>query len=268
VAAAAIFAVAGLAAAFLLGRSSGSGGSSQTSSSTSRPSTGTSSSGTTTTAAPQPITATAAAFGGAPVTGGWRTRFALTFDHRPAGFSVSSSPSGFRVAFVGSVTVPPAVLSAVSERAAQYLMQPRWNPATRVLTVSTPFMGDLITSTAHGVAGTTLYLDDIRPPVRTVNGCLQVTDPPPYTGIYGVFTARGIESAFEGVFTMIVRGGGTQSRQIVHAAGGGPAPFSATLTPPLESQPVAGLLVAYELSPKDGQPTCILKIPVWLSPGG
>jgi hypothetical protein len=263
-AAVAVLVSVGLAAAYVLGRTSGSG----ISSGISRPSSSSSSGPTTSTLPPTPMTLTHAAFGGAPAPNGWRTRLALTFDRPPTGFTVSSGRNGFRVIFESPVSVPDAVIAAAGAEATRYLMHPSWNTATHVLTVRTPFMNDLISDTVHGVVGNTLYLDDIRPPVSTSNGCLTVTDPPPYTGIFGIFTARGTESAFEGQFTMVVRGGGTQTKHEVHATGGGPAPFSAQLTPPLESQPVAGLVVAYELSPKDGQPTCIVKIPVWLSPGG
>jgi Immunoglobulin-like domain of bacterial spore germination len=264
-AAVAVLACVGLAAAFVLGRNSGSGSSNGTvPPSTSAPG----SSSTPSAPPPKPATAVRAAFGGAPVPGGWRTRFALTFDRRPSGFTVTSTSTGFRVSFTSPVTVPAGVLTAAGADATRYLMHPSWNAAARVLTVRTPFMNDLIAGTVHGVVGDTLFLDDIRPAVSTTNGCLTVSEPAPYTGIFGIFTARGTESAFEGQFTMVVRGGGTQRKQVVHAAGGGPAPFSAQLTPPLEPQPVAGLVVAYELSAKDGQPTCIVKIPVWLSPGG
>lgn len=259
----AVFVAVGLVAAYAFGRHTGSGISSGISQSTT-----TTSSGSSATTQAAPITATRAAFGGAPVANGWRTRFALTFDRVPSGFTVASTPAGFRVTFESPVTIPASVLAAADADTTKYLMHPTWDAANHVLTVRTPFMNDLISQTVHGVVGNTLFLDDIRPAVGTSNGCLSVSVPAPYTGIFGLFTARGTESAFEGQFTMVVRGGGTQTKQVVHAAGGGPAPFSVQLTPPLESQPVAGLVVAYELSAKDGQPTCIVKIPIWLSPGG
>ena len=264
-AAVAVLVAVGLAAAFVLGRNSGS----SISDGISHPSTSSAGPPTSTPAPPpKPATATLAAVGGAPVANGWRTRFALTFDRPPTGFTVSSGRAGFRVTFESPVDIPAAVLTAAGAGAARYLMHPSWNPATHVLVVRTPFMNDLISATVHGVVGNTLFLDDIRPAVSTSNTCLTVNVPAPYTGIFGIFTASGSESAFEGQFTMVVRGGGAERKQVVHAAGGGPAPFSVKLTPPPESQPVAGLVVAFERSPKDGSPTCVVKIPVWLSPGG
>lgn len=265
VVAASLFVAAGVAAAFVLGRGSSSGGPS-TSTSTTRPTSSATSQPTST--VPAPITATGIDLAGARVAAGWRTRMAISFDGSPAGVRVTSNRSGFVVTFAGPATMPAALRASASAAAGLYLMHTRWNAATNTLLVTTPYLSDAIVTTAHSVAGTTVYLDDIRPGLGTSNGCLSITQPVPYTLVSGIFTARGVSSAFEGVFTMIVRGGGTQTKVVVHAPGGPPADFSTQLTPPLESQPVPGTVVAYELSPKDGSPTCVVRIPIWLSPGG
>ncbi len=267
-----LFVVLGVVAAFLVGRGSSSGSPAPAgSASTVGPSSSTGAGGPSSQASPPPpVTATAVAYGGAPVPGGWRTRLAVTFDGPAPKITVSprTTPGSYRLTFAGKVTLPKKVLRSQFVGAGTYLMSPTWAPAENALDVEVTGRTEDITDTASGGVGNTAYFDVIRPAVRTSHDCLKLGQPAPYTGLYGITTAQGYESAFEGVFTIVVRGGGRQTKKVVHAPGKANSFFRTDIQPPLEDHPVAGTVVAYQLSAKDGSPECVLQIPVWLSPGG
>ena len=265
-----LFVVLGVLAAFLVGRESSSG-TGQPAPAGSASTGGSGSTGPESQSQPKPpATVAAVAYGGGPVTGGWRTRIAITFAGAAPKLTAAPGPGAgtYRLTFGRRVRLPQSVLQAASADATTYLMSPTWNGSAQTLDVAVTGLADAITATAAGSAGNTAYFDVVRPAVERSHDCLTLEKPAPYTGIFGTTAAQGTESAFEGVFTLVVRGGGRQTKKVVHAAGTPSSFFRTDIEPPLERQPVAGTVVAYQLSAKDGTPQCVLQIPVWLSPGG
>ena len=271
--------VLGLVAAYLLGSSSGSSTTgSSPGGSGSVPSGG--SSGPPSTQPLPPLKVATIKLSSRPsANGGWGSDVALTF--APQGLAGTAQPQltiaqgngvgEYDVTFDRAVTIPASALAAVQADAARLLMRLTWDPSTHQLQITqSAFVSNITKTVATSVSGvaTVEFVRTPQPP--TTNGCIQVTKPVPYTALFGISKATGFADLFEaGPMFLVARVPGKgQHTTKVRTASAGRQPFSADLELPLLDAPAEGYVAAYEPSAKDGSPTCLVKIPVYLSPGG
>ncbi len=276
-ASAALLILLGLVAAYLLGSSSGGGsGAGSSGGSVTLPSGGSSGpspSGGSTSA--QPLVAQSITYSSAPNNnGGWASGFTLVFRGAAAPRirvdSAGPAASEYRLSFDHPVTLDPAILASTGNDAARNLFKLRWDPGTQVLRVDVIGFASRISSTRAGTDLNRAAFDVIRTPTPvTSHNCLSITDPLPFTALYGLYTVKGTADVFEGgPFDLIVRAPGFGQTNAKVKTVSGPVNWSKQVSLPLLDHPAEGQVVAFDHSAKDGSVICLVNVPVWLSPGG
>jgi hypothetical protein len=267
--------VLGLFAAFLLGSSSGdSGAGSSNGGSTTTPSGA--GSGPPPTQPLPPVSVDAIEATSGPVSGGgWGTDLSLVFaggGEGPRMTVVHGNGEGeYDVTFDRDVTIHQSMIDDVDADASRLLMRLDWDPATHQLQIFQSAFVSNITRTVATTGGGKATVEFVRSPQPpTSHDCIEIDKPAPYTALFGLTKVTGFADLFEaGPMTVVARVPGKGQKTIkVKTAASGRQPFSATLELPLLDAPAEGYVAAYDNSAKDGSPICVVKIPVYMSPGG
>jgi hypothetical protein len=274
---AALLILLGLVAAFLLGSSTGGGsGAGSSGGPSTLPSGGSSgpapSGGSTST---QPMVVQSIEYSNGPNNGGgWASGFTLVFRGPTAPRIRVDSPGPaagrYSLSFDHPVTLDPAILTGTGSDAARFLFKLRWQPGAQVLQVDVIGFASRISSTRTGTDVNRAGFDVIRTPTPvTSHDCLSITDPSPFTALYGLYTVKGTANVFEGgPFDLIVRAPGFGQTNAKVKTVAGPVNWSKQVSLPLLDHPAEGQVVAFDHSAKDGSIICLVNVPVWLSPGG
>jgi hypothetical protein len=224
---------------------------------------------------PEPVTVRSIAYDTGPGrAGGWETQLTLTFDGDPAAVpSLPASGSGsLPVTFDRPVTLPDDVLAAANNDGDPFLVDLAWDDEQQVLTVQLEAYPAVSSTEAGFTSDGRATVGLIRMPTPKIsNGCIQIDKPAPYTKLYGNTVVRGQAELFEaGPMTIVARvpGKGTTTTKAMTSEGGVRVPFQKEITLPLIDAPAEGYVAAYEPSAKDGSEQCLVKVPVFMSPGG
>jgi hypothetical protein len=267
--------VLGLFAAYLLGTSSGdsTAGSSNPGSSTpsSAPSSGPPSS-----QPPAPVSVDGIELSSGPSSnGGWGTDVSLVFAGGVEGpqmtIAQGNGQGEYDVTFDRDVTIHQSMIDQVDAQASRLLMRLNWDPALHEFQIYQSAFTANITKTVVDTAGGKATIEFVRTPLpATTHDCIEIDKPVPYTALFGLSKVTGFAELFEaGPMTVIARVPGKGSKTIkVKTAESTRQPFSADLELPLLDAPAEGYVAAYDNSSKDGSPICLVKIPVYMSPGG
>jgi hypothetical protein len=266
--------VLGLFAAYLLGTSSDStAGSSTPGSSTpsSAPSSGPPSS-----QPPAPVTVDSIELSSGPSSnGGWGTDVSLVFAGGVEGpqmtIAQGNGQGEYDVTFDRDVTIHQSMIDQVDAQASRLLMRLNWDPALHEFQIYQSAFTANITKTVVGTAGGKATITFVRTPLpATTHDCIEIDKPVPYTALFGLSKVTGFAELFEaGPMTVVARVPGKGQTTIkVKTAASTRQPFSADLDLPLLDAPAEGYVAAYDNSAKDGSPICLVKIPVYMSPGG
>jgi hypothetical protein len=266
--------VLGLFAAYLLGTSSGdssAGGSTPTSSAPSAPSEGPPSSQPL-----APVTVDSVDLSSGPGTnGGWGTDVSLVFAGGVEGPQMTVAQGAgageYDVTFDRKVVIDQSLIDGVDADASRLLMRLNWDPAAKELQIYQAAFIANITKTVVGTAGGKATVEFLRSPLpATKHDCIEIDKPVPYTALFGLSKVTGFAELFEaGPMTVVARVPGKGQKVIkVKTASSAREPFSADLELPLLDAPAEGYVAAYDNSAKDGSPICLVKIPVYISPGG
>ena len=266
--------VLGLFAAYLLGTSSDStAGSSTPGSSTpsSAPSEGPPSS-----QPPAPVSVDGIELSSGPSNnGGWGTDVSLVFAGGVEGpkmtIAQGNGQGEYDVTFDRDVTIHQSMIDQVDADASRLLMRLNWDPALHEFQIYQAAFTANITKTVVGTAGGKATIEFVRTPLpATTHDCIEIDKPVPYTALFGLSKVTGFAELFEaGPMTVVARVPGKGQKTIkVKTAASTRQPFSADLELPLLDAPAEGYVAAYDNSAKDGSPICLVKIPVYMSPGG
>jgi hypothetical protein len=267
--------VLGLFAAYLLGSSSGgsSGGGSTPGSSapSSTPSEPPPSS-----QPPAPVTVDSLDLSSGPsANGGWGTDVSLVFAGGVEGprmtVTPGTGPGEYDVTFDRQVTLHQSMIDEVDADTSRLLMRLNWDQTTQELQIFQIAFIDNITKTVTATAGGKATVEFVRTPLPpTKHDCIEIDKPVPYTALFGLSKVTGFAELFEaGPMTVVARVPGKgQTTVKVKTASSSREPFSANLELPLLDAPAEGYVAAYDNSAKDGSPICLVKIPVYMSPGG
>jgi len=266
--------VLGLFAAYLLGTSSDpTAGSSTPGSSTpsSAPSSGPPSS-----QPPAPVTVDGIELSSGPSSnGGWGTDVSLVFAGGVEGPNMTIAQGNgegeYDVTFDRDVTIHQSMIDQVDAEASRLLMQLNWDPALHEFQIYQSAFTANITKTVVATAGGKATIEFVRTPLpATKHDCIEIDKPVPYTALFGLSKVTGFAELFEaGPMTVVARVPGKGQKTIkVKTAASTRQPFSADLELPLLDAPAEGYVAAYDNSAKDGSPICLVKIPVYMSPGG
>jgi hypothetical protein len=267
--------VLGLFAAYLLGTSSGD------------PAAGTSAPGSSTTSSTPtsgppssqplpPLTADSIELSSGPSSnGGWGTDVSLVFTGGVEGPKMTiahgNGQGEYDVTFDREVTIHQSLIDQVDAQASRLLMRLNWDPALHEFQIyQSAFIGN-IGKTSVDTGGGKATIEFVRTPLPpTKHDCIQIDKPAPYTALFGLSKVTGFADLFEaGPMTVVARVPGKgQHTTKVKTAASGRQPFSADLELPLLDAPAEGYIAAYDNSAKDGSPICLVKIPVYMSPGG
>jgi Immunoglobulin-like domain of bacterial spore germination len=276
--------VLGLFAAYLLGTSSGDSTAGSSTPGSSTPSSGPTS-GPPSSQPPAPVTVDSIKlFSGPSTNGGWGTDVALVFgggvDSGPGNASqqpqMTITPGNgegeYDVTFDREVTIHQSAIDRVDAQASRLLMRLNWDPALHELQIYQSAFTANITKTVVGTAGgIATTVEFVRTPLpATTHDCIEIDKPVPYTALFGLSKVTGFAELFEaGPMTVVARVPGKGQKTIkVKTAASTRQPFSADLELPLLDAPAEGYVAAYDNSAKDGSPICLVKIPVYMSPGG
>ncbi len=267
--------VLGLFAAYLLGTSSG-GGAVGTPSPGSRSTASNPTSGPPSSQPPPALVADSIQLSSGPSSnGGWGTEVALVFTGGVEGpkmtIAQGNGQGEYDVTFDREVIIHHSLIAQVSAQASRLLMRLNWDVATHEFQIyQSAFIGN-ISKTLVDTGGGQAKIEFVRTPLPpTKHDCIQIDKPVPYTALFGLSQVTGFADLFEaGPMTVVARVPGKgQHTTKVKTAAAGRQPFSADLVLPLLAAPAEGYVAAYEPSAKDGSPSCLVKIPVYLSPGG
>jgi hypothetical protein len=264
--------VLGLFAAYLLGTSSGSSSAGSSTPGSTTPSSGPTSGPTS--SQPGPATLSTVELSSGPTSHGWASDVTLVFSGgaAPQMTIVHGNGEGeYDVTFDRDVTIPAQAISAVEADAARLLMQLNWDPALHQLQITQSAFISNVTDTVVGTDGGRATIEFVRTPLpATTHDCIEIDTPVPYTALFGVSKVTGFAELFEaGPMTVIARVPGKGQKAIkVKTAASTRQPFSSDLELPLLDAPAEGYVAAYDNSAKDGSPICLVKIPVYMSPGG
>jgi Immunoglobulin-like domain of bacterial spore germination len=267
--------VLGLFAAYLLGTSSGdpAAGTSPPGSST------TSSNPTSGPPSSQPLPPVAVdsikLSSGPSSNGGWGTDVTLVFAAGVTGpqmtIAQGNGQGEYDVTFDRRITIRQSSIAQVDAQASRLLMRLNWDPALHEFQIyQAAFIGN-ITNTSAATSGGQAKIEFVRAPLpQTKHDCIQIDKPVPYTALFGLSKVTGFADLFEaGPMTVVARVPGKGQHTIkVKTAAAGRQPFSTDLELPLLDAPAEGYVAAYDHSAKDGSPICLVKIPVYMSPGG
>jgi hypothetical protein len=267
--------VLGLFAAYLLGstNSDSTAGSSTPGSSTpsSAPSSGPPSS-----QPPAPVSVDGIELSSGPSSnGGWGTDVSLVFAGGVEGpqmtIAQGNGQGEYDVTFDRDVTIHQSMIDQVDAQASRLLMRLNWDPALHEFQIYQSAFTANITKTVVDTAGGKATIEFVRTPLpATTHDCIEIDKPVPYTALFGLSKVTGFAELFEaGPMTVVARVPGKGQKTIkVKTAASTRQPFSADLELPLLDAPAEGYVAAYDNSAKDGSPICLVKIPVYMSPGG
>jgi hypothetical protein len=266
--------VLGLFAAYLLGTSSDSTAGSSTPGSSlpsSAPSSGPPSS-----QPPAPVSVDGIELSSGPRSnGGWGTDVSLVFAGGVEGpqmtIAQGNGQGEYDVTFDRDVTIHQSMIDQVDAQATRLLMRLNWDPALHEFQIYQSAFTANITKTVVGTAGGKATITFVRTPLpATTHDCIEIDKPVPYTALFGLSKVTGFAELFEaGPMTVVARVPGKGQTTIkVKTAASTRQPFSADLELPLLDAPAEGYVAAYDNSAKDGSPICLVKIPVYMSPGG
>jgi hypothetical protein len=266
--------VLGLFAAYLLGTSSDSAAGSSTPGSSlpsSAPSSGPPSS-----QPPAPVSVDGIELSSGPRSnGGWGTDVSLVFAGGVEGpqmtIAQGNGQGEYDVSFDRDVTIHQSMIDQVDAQATRLLMRLNWDPALHEFQIYQSAFTANITKTVVGTAGGKATITFVRTPLpATTHDCIEIDKPVPYTALFGLSKVTGFAELFEaGPMTVVARVPGKGQTTIkVKTAASTRQPFSADLELPLLDAPAEGYVAAYDNSAKDGSPICLVKIPVYMSPGG
>jgi hypothetical protein len=266
--------VLGLFAAYLLGTSSDSTAGSSTPGSSlpsSAPSSGPPSS-----QPPAPVSVDGIELSSGPRSnGGWGTDVSLVFAGGVEGpqmtIAQGNGQGEYDVTFDRDVTIHQSMIDQVDAQATRLLMRLNWDPALHEFQIYQSAFTANITKTVVGTAGGKATITFVRTPLpATTHDCIEIDKPVPYTALFGLSKVTGFAELFEaGPMTVVARVPGKGQTTIkVKTAASTRQPFSADLELPLLDAPAEGYVAAYDNSGKDGSPICLVKIPVYMSPGG
>jgi hypothetical protein len=266
--------VLGLFAAYLLGSSSGdsTSGSSHGGSTTTPSGAG---SGPPSTQLPPEAVDSFEVSSGPISGGGWGSDLSLIFTGGVEGPQMTvvhgNGEGEYDVTFDRDVIIHQSIIDEVDADASRLLMRLNWDPATHQLQIFQLAFNSNITKAVATTGGGKATIEFVRTPQPpTSHDCIQIDKPVPYTALFGLSKVTGFADLFEaGPMTVVARVPGKgQHTTKVKTAASGRQPFSANLELPLLDAPAEGYVAAYDNSAKDGSPICLVKIPVYMSPGG
>jgi hypothetical protein len=189
---------------------------------------------------------------------------------QPAG--VAEGGADYEVRFDRPVSISNDVITATGNGGDQVLLRLSWNSANQTLLVNVEAYTNDISETVTGLDGNRSTLEFVRTPLpKTMNSCIQMDQPVPFTKLYGITTVSGKAQLFEGgPMTVVARvpGHGQKQTKIRTATGDSMVPFSGQIELPLLDAPAQGYVAAYDQSAKDGSHICNVKVPVYMAPGG
>jgi hypothetical protein len=267
--------VLGLFAAYLLGTSSGDSSAGTTTPGSSTPSSNPTS-GPPSSRPLLPLAADNIEFSSGPGSnGGWATDVTLVFtggvDGPQMTIARGNGQGEYDVTFDREVTIDKSLIDPLEAQASLFLMRLNWDPATHEFQIyQSAFIGNISKTSVH-TGGGQAKIEFVRTPLPpTKHDCIQIDKPAPYTALFGLSKVTGFADLFEaGPMTVVARVPGKGQHTIkVKTAAAGRLPFSADLELPLLDAPAEGYVAAYDSSAKDGSPICLVKIPVYMSPGG
>jgi hypothetical protein len=264
----------GLVAAYLLGSTSGDSTSGTSTPSSSETSSGPAS-GPPSSQPLAPVTLDRITLSSGPADGGgWGTDVSLVFegDEGPQMTIAHGNGEGeYDVSFDRDVSIDQSAIAQVDAQASRLLMHLGWDPAIHQLQIfQTAFVAN-IGDTPVRTEGGTATIEFVRTPLPPrSHDCIQIDKPVPYTALFGLSKVTGFAELFEaGPMTVVARVPGKgQKTTKVKTASSAREPFSADLELPLLDAPAEGYVAAYDNSAKDGSAICLVKIPVYMSPGG
>jgi len=266
--------VLGLFAAYLLGTSSGDSTAGTLPPGSSTPSSNPTSGPPSSQPLP-PLTADSIKLSSGPSSnGGWATDVTLVFAGAVGPKMTIAQGNGqgeYDVTFDREVTIKQSSIHQVDAQASRLLMRLNWDPATHEFQIYQSAFIANIGKTLVDTSGEQAKIEFVRTPLPpTKHDCIQIDKPAPYTALFGLSKVTGFADLFEaGPMTVVARVPGKGQHTIkVKTAAAGQQPFSADLELPLLDAPAEGYVAAYDNSAKDGSPICLVKIPVYMSPGG
>jgi hypothetical protein len=206
---------------------------------------------------------------------GWGTDVSLVFVGGVEGPQMTVAQGAgageYDVTFDRKVVLDQSLIDGVDADASRLLMRLNWDPTTQELEIFQAAFTANITKTVVATAGGKATVEFVRTPLpATKHDCIEIDKPVPYTALFGLSKVTGFAELFEaGPMTVVARVPGKGQKTIkVKTAASAREPFSADLELPLLDAPAEGYVAAFDKSAKDGSPICLVKIPVYMSPGG
>ncbi|MDX6520189.1 MAG: hypothetical protein QOJ31_1557 [Gaiellales bacterium] len=266
--------VLGLFAAYLLGTSSGDPAAGSSTPGSSAPSSNPTSGPPSSQPLP-PEVVDSFEVSSAPISSGWGSDLSLIFTGGVEGPQMTvvhgNGEGEYDVTFDRDVIIHQSIIDEVDADASRLLMRLSWDPATHQLQIFQLAFNSNITRTVATTGGGKATIEFVRTPLPpTKHDCIEIDKPAPYTALFGLSKVTGFADLFEaGPMTVVARVPGKgQHTTKVKTAASGRQPFTANLELPLLDAPAEGYVAAYDNSAKDGSPICLVKIPVYMSPGG